>query len=113
MRIWMAPISALLCAGSTFALTQGSADISQKMSQNMQVLQGYSWKMRTELKMDGESKISSIYQIRFDVSGRMQKTLLSAPPQPKTARGIKGRKMREKQEEMKALVESLGEIAMS
>ena len=113
MKSWMALFSALFCAGSTFAPTQGTSDISEKMSQNMHVLRGYSWKMRTELKMDGESKMTSIYQIRFDLSGRMQKTLLSAPPQPKSARGIKGRKIKEKQEEMKALVESLSNIAIS
>ncbi len=100
MRSWMALFSALLCAGSTFAPSQGTSDISEKMSQNMHVLRGYSWKMRTELKMDGESKVTSIYQIRFDLSGQMQTTLLSAPPEPNSARGIKGRKIMQKQEEM-------------
>jgi len=113
MKSWMASAAALLCAGSAIALTQGSAGIGEKLNQNQHVLQSYSWKMRTELKMDGESKVTSLYQIRFDLSGQVQKTLVSAPPQPKKARGIKGKKIKQKQEEIKALVDALSKIAMS
>lgn len=112
-RLWTASATMLLCAGSTIALTQGSAEISQRMSQNMQMLRNYSWKMRTELKMEGESKVTSLSQIRFDLSGQAQKTPISAPPEAKSARGIKGRKMKQKQEEMKALVDALSRTAMA
>jgi len=114
-RLWTASvtITGLLCAGSAMVMAQGSADIGQRMSQNVQMLRNYSWKMRTELKMGGESKVTSLFQIRFDVSGQMQKTLISAPPEPKKARGIKGKKIKQKQEEMKALVEALSKTAMA
>jgi hypothetical protein len=103
----------LFFAGSAMVMAQGSGDIGQRMAQNTQALRDYSWKMRTELKMGGESKVTSLFQIRFDMSGQMQKTLISAPPEPKKARGIKGKKIKQKQEEIKALVEALSMTALA
>ena len=112
-KLSTALIMMFFCVGSALALTQGGAAVGQKMSQNLQALQSYSWKMRTELKMGGESKVASIHQIRFDLSGQPQKTQISAPPEKKKARGIKGKKIKQKQEEMKQLVEALSKTAMA
>ncbi len=48
----------------------------------------YSWKMRTEVTVEGEPKSLQLYQMRFDLDGRPQKTPISGEQvEKKRARG--------------------------
>lgn len=111
LRIRTIFVLGLLCF-SAIVSAQSAAEIGQRMGQNAKALMNYSWKMRTELKMGGETKNTSVQLLRFDVDGKIQKTPLSAPPQPKKAKGIKGRKMKQK-DEMQQLIQGLSQTAMA
>lgn len=111
-RICMISLLVLLWVPS-FLSAQGGPEIGRRMAQNIEALKKYSWKVRTEVKMDGETKSVSLVLLRFDIDGKIQKTPLSAPPQPKKARGIKGRKMKQKQEEMQELIQGLSQTTMA
>jgi hypothetical protein len=108
---WLA--IALVIAAPALALTQGAAEIGQRMHENAEALKDYSWKMRTEMKLEGESRVVNLQQLRFDINGQLQKTQLGAPPQPPSARGIRGRKIKQKVEELQSLTEALSETALT
>lgn len=108
---WLA--IALVSAAPALALAQGASEIGQRMRENAEALKDYSWKMRTEMKLEGESRVVNLQQLRFDISGELQKTQLGAPPQPKSAKGIRGRKMKQKQAEIQKLMKGLSETAMA
>jgi len=64
--------------------------------QNAALLRQYSWKMRIEPTVKGEIQAPTVYQLRFDLDGNLQKTVLAAPPaaEPKgLGKRIKAKKL--------------------
>lgn len=106
-------LTILIASAPGLVAAQSAAEIGQAMQANAVALRGYSWKMRTDVKMDGESKKTSLQQLRFDISGNLQKTMLSAPTEPPKGRGIKGKKIAQKMAELQQLGEALSEITMA
>ena len=82
--------------------TQMALDIAKAQKQNTKALTRYSWKMRTEIKKDGETKSTRLYQMRFDFDGKLQKTAMGGEGKaPKKKRGLRGRIQEKKMDEAK------------
>jgi len=78
--------------------------------QNATLMRQYTWQMRIELTLKGEPKPAQLYQMRFDVDGKPQKTLLSAPAEEGKKRGIRGRIRENKIEDFKEWADQLGDL---
>lgn len=97
------------------ALAQGvdaaalASQYAANAKQNATLLRQYSWKMRVEPTVKGETKPPTVYQLRFDLDGKLQKTVLTAPPPPE-AKGL-GKRIKEKKiEEMKDWAGDLADL---
>ena len=67
----------------------------QSAKANAAALRMYSWQMRVEVTLKGDTKPAKLYAMRFDPSGVIQKTPLNAAPPAEPTRGLKG-KVKEK-----------------
>lgn len=109
-------LAAILCALSLAALAQSTnpgamADqYAASAKKNAELTRHYAWQMRIALTVKGDPKPASLYQMRFDADGKLQKTLLSAPPEEKKARGIRGRIKENKIEDFKEWADTLGDL---
>jgi hypothetical protein len=67
---------------------------------NAALLRTYSWQMSVQATIKGEQKPASVYQLRYDINGNLQKTLMTAPPPPPTGLGkrIREKKLQEAKE---------------
>jgi hypothetical protein len=85
--------------GQNNAMKQTQA-FSAAATANAALLRKYSWQMSVQPTIKGEQKPAAVYQLRFDVNGTLQKTLLSAPPPAPTGlgKGIKEKKIKEAKE---------------
>jgi hypothetical protein len=101
-----------LCAGDSEAqdLQQKVAAAKQAAAQNQQALHAYSWVEKTEIALKGEVKNTKLESCRYGPDGKVQKTLLSAPPEPQKQRGLKGRMVEKKTEEMKGEMQAAGAL---
>ena len=104
--VWGVTAVALACLSGTQAGAQ--ADLQQKLAAaktaaaaNQQALRLYSWLEKTELSLKGEVKSTSIDMCRYGPDGKVQKTPVVQPPPPEKKRGLKGRIIENKKEEMK------------
>ena len=107
--------AAIAAALPAAALAQGAdpgalaSQYAANAKQNATLLRQYSWKMRVEPTIKGETKPPTVYQLRFDLDGKLQKTVLTAPPAPE-AKGL-GKRIKEKKiEEMKDWAGDLAEL---
>jgi hypothetical protein len=109
-------LAAILCAMALSAPAQGTnpgamADqYAASARKNAELTRHYTWQMRIALTLKGDPKPASLYQMRFDADGKLQKTLLSAPPEEKKARGIRGRIKENKIEDFKEWADTLGDL---
>lgn len=89
-------------------LKQNVAAAKQVAADNQAAMQQYTWVERTTLSMKGEVKNTSLAQVGYDASGKLQKTpLTEPPPPPDKKRGLKGKAAEGKAEEMKAYMEQV------
>lgn len=99
----------LLLTGSAIS-SQVDQKFADSQRRNAQELRQYTWKSRADLQKGGETRYVQLTQMRYDVNGTVQKTLISSTPQQLPARGILGRiaqKMREDVIETLASLETL------
>lgn len=85
-------------------LTQQFTDATKK---NMALMRQYSWKMRVQLTLKGEAKALMLYQMRFDMDGKLKKILLSVPPKQKKRQGLRKRIAQKKITQVKEWVAKL------
>jgi hypothetical protein len=83
-----------LCAQSADMKTMAE-QFGQSAKANAAALRMYSWQMRVEVTLKGDTKPAKLYAMRFDPSGVVQKTLLTPAPPAEPTRGVKG-KIKEK-----------------
>ncbi len=79
--------------------------LKQSVAINQEALRQYSWIQNTQLSLKGEVKSTKIEQCRYGPDGSVQKTQLSEPPEEKKKRGLRGRVVEKKTEEMKDYME--------
>lgn len=77
---------------------------------NAALTRQYTWQMRIELTLKGEPKPAQLYQMRFDADGKLQKTLLTAPQDQDTGRGIRGKIKKGKIEDFKEWAAKLADL---
>jgi len=110
-------VLAVLLAAVVLPLLAQNADPGAMASQyaanakqNAALTRQYMWQMRVEITLKGEAKPAQVYQMRFDVDGKLQKTLLTAPAEEKKTRGLRGRIKENKIEEFKEWAGKLAEL---
>ena len=89
------------------ALQEKVAAFKQSTAENQKALRQYGWTENTQLSLKGEVKSTKIEQCRYGPDGKVQKTLLSAPPEKKEMRGLKKRVVEKKTDEMKDYMEQV------
>jgi hypothetical protein len=87
-------------------LQQKLAAVKQSAAANQQALRGYTWLEKTELSVKGEVKATKVDSCRYGPDGKVQKTPVVQPPPPEKKRGLKGKIVAKKTEEMKDELEA-------
>ena len=82
-------------------LQQKLAAAKQAAALNQKALRSYSWVEKTELSLKGEVKNTKVDMCRYGPDGKVQKTPVVEPPPPEKQRGLKGKIVAKKTEEMK------------
>lgn len=117
MRRFMT-VTAALCALLTLCSAQDKAalgkmvtELRQSLAQNQAKLRTYTWTETTEVSLKGEVKKREQAECRYDAAGKVVKTPIGAPAEPKKApRGLKGKMVANKVEEMKDYLDRVGSL---
>jgi hypothetical protein len=86
-------------------IQQKVAALKQSVAMDQQALRQYTWIQKTQLSLKGEVKNTKIEQCQYGPDGNVQKTQLSEPPEQKKKRGLRGKIVENKTEEMKDYLE--------
>jgi len=93
-------------AGANPELQQKVAALKQSVAQNQQALRQYTWTEKMETIFEGETKSTKFSQCQYGQDGTVQKTPLgAAQPPPQKQRGVKGKVIEKKKDEMKDYME--------
>lgn len=93
------------------ALPKLVADVRQSIAQNQSRLRSYTWTETTEVSLKGEVKKREQAECRYDPSGKLIKTPIGAPAEPKKEpRGLKGKMVAKKADEMKDYMDRVGSL---
>src|SRR5262249_35624667 len=84
--------------------------IKEAMAKNQASLQQYTWRAHTQVSVKGEVKNQKDELCRYGPDGKVVKTPVGAPPSPQQARGLKGKIMEKKKEEMTDYMERTGTL---
>ena len=102
-----------LAAIALLVAPAGAQDVQQKLAaakeaaaRNQQALRSYSWLEKTELRLKGDLKNTKVDMSRYGPDGKVQKTPVVEPTPPQKQRGLKGRIVANKTEEMKEELEA-------
>jgi hypothetical protein len=118
IRMRMATTTALVVLGAhatgaqdpKAAVQEKVAAIKEAMAKNQASLRQYSWTAHTEVSVKGEVKNQKDELCHYGPDGKVVKTPLSAPPPARQARGMKGKIIEKKKEEMKDYMERAGTL---
>ncbi len=91
-------------------------DMAQALMRNAGALKQYSWTMRVEIILKGETRSTSLYKMRFDIDGKVQKTQISGGQSESRGgrrRGLGGRIRKKKTNEMQEKIQALNQTTMS
>ena len=126
MMCWITGARALgivpivLFLSSTDAAAQ-QMEFAQAQKANQAALRQYTWKSRTELRLNGESKNVRLEQVRYGFDGQLQKTQIGGAGDSDAGRGERGRAggpirqrvIARKKEEFQELMNDLAMLAGS
>src|SRR5215472_15635614 len=93
-------------SGMSGELQEKLMALKQAAAANKQRLMQYQWVETTQLTLKGEQKPERVYQCSY-VNGQVQKVPLGAPPQQQDKRGLRGRVIEKKTDEMKAYMQQV------
>jgi len=89
-------------------LQQQVAELKRSIAANRASLQKYQWTETTEVDVKGDTKKTEQKLCQYGPDGKVQKTPLGPPPEPpKARRGVRGRIIAKKADEMKDYMERL------
>lgn len=88
-------------AGSSNELQQKLMAMKQAAAANKQRLMHYQWVDTSQITLKGEQKPEKVYQCSYGPNGQVQKIPMGAQPQQQQQRGLRGRVVEKKTEEMK------------
>lgn len=111
-----------IAASLSVAAAQGQGRFAEAQQKNQAALRQYSWQSRTELRVEGEVRQVRLEQVRFDLDGRLQKTVIGGgtpaaessrlgPPGP--AGALKKRAVARKKEAFQDMLDDLAALAES
>ena len=86
-------------------LQQKVTALKESVAKNQQALRQYNWIQKTQLSLKGEVKSTKVEACRYGPDGEVQKTPVSEPPPREKKRGLKGRMIEKKVDEMKDYME--------
>ena len=93
--------AAQMGAGSSNELQQKLMAMKQAAAANKQRLKQYQWVETSQITLKGEQKPERVYQCSYGPNGQVQKVPMGAQPQQQQQRGLRGRVVEKKTEEMK------------
>jgi hypothetical protein len=99
-------VAALAPSVAAQDLPQKLAAAKQAAAANQASLRSYSWLEKTELSLKGEVKSTKVDMVRYGPDGKLVKTPVVQPPPPEKQRGLKGRIVEKKTDEMKDELEA-------
>lgn len=88
-------------SGSNAELQQKLMALKQSAAENKQRLHQYQWVETQQITLKGEQKPERVFQCSYGPNGQVQKVPMGAPPQSADKRGLRGRVIEKKTEEMK------------
>jgi hypothetical protein len=94
-------LAALVQPAGAQDLKERLAAVKQSIAANQQALRSYTWLEKTELSLKGEVKATKVDSCRYGPDGKVQKTPVVQPPPPEKKRGLRGKIVANKTEEMK------------
>ena len=93
---------------------QQDKKFAQAQQENAKQLRQYSWKSRTEIRKDGETKNIQLYLTRYGADGTLQQTPVGGTPPPQLpTRGLRGLIARKKKEDFVKTLDGLGALSKS
>lgn len=96
---------------ATFA--QPGKKFAQAQQENEAKLRHYTWKSRTEVHKDGETKSVQLNQIRYDIDQNLQQNPISVSQQEIPTGGLRGLIAKKKKEEFVEVLNDLSALAKS
>ena len=84
----------------TMTVDQRISALKQSLMEDMTRLRQYEWIETTIINLKGEEKSRALNRCSYDPDGKVQKTLLTAPPEEKGKKGLRGKIAKNKKEEM-------------
>jgi len=95
-------------AGANSELQQKLMALKQAAAANKQRLRQYQWIETSQITLKGEQKPEQVYQCSYGPNGQVQKIPLGAPPQQQQdKRGLRGRIVEKKTDEMKEYMQQV------
>ena len=80
--------AAVLLTGSARAQDQEAIQAAAaSMKQNLESLRHYAWQSRVNVSVDGEQKRVTLYQVRYNLDGELEKTAMGGEADQKKVRG--------------------------
>jgi hypothetical protein len=92
---------------------QRALKYAEAQQKNIDTLKTYSWKTRTEISENENPMLTTLIQARFDADGKLQHTTISSESHVEKKRGIKGKKQKQKLEELGQLIEKVVSLQVS
>jgi hypothetical protein len=93
--------------GANPELQQKLMALKQSASENKAKLRQYQWVETTQITLKGSQKPERVYQCSYGPNGQIVKTPLGAPPQQQDKRGLRGRVIEKKTDEMKEYMQQV------
>lgn len=97
-------------AGANADLQQKVAALKQSLAQNQKALHQYTWTEKMDSIFKGETKSTKQSQCQYGPDGKVQKTEVGTTPPPKEQRGVKGKVIEKKKDEMKDYMERVAQL---
>lgn len=89
------------------------AKFAEGQRENAKKLRQYTWKSRTEVRKDGETKSTQLHLVRYDAEGAVQQTLISQTSAQIPTRGLRGFIAKKKKEDFVETLDGLRAVAKS
>ncbi len=101
-------------AGGKPELQEKIAALKKSMAQSQQALRQYAWTETTQVILKGETKSTTQASCQFAADGKVVKTPVNAgQPPPQTPKGVKGKVVSNKKEEMSDYMKSAAALIQS
>jgi hypothetical protein len=109
----LAATAALLTVGAKEQpdLQQAVGALRESLARNKEQLRQYAWTETTEISLKGEVKKREQNECRYGADGHVVKIPLGGPPEPKkTPRGVKGKVVANKIDDLKQYMDRVGSL---